>query len=68
MYEDREYCFPINEETTGCHLHGSLQCQEFTVIESEDDFVKLAAEAEYPCFTHKFRVEIDYRLSQTRVE
>lgn len=68
VYEDREYCFPINEEATECHLHGSLHYQEFSVIEKGEDFVKLGKDTEYSFFPHKFRIEITYGLSQTGLE
>lgn len=65
-FEGRKYVFPINEERTGCHLHGSLHEMPFTVTSESDNSLCAVYEAEcgeYLGFAHKFRIEITYTLT-----
>ena len=65
-FEGRRYVFPINEENTGCHLHGTLHSMPFTVINEGEDTISALYEAEcgeYLGFAHKFRVEMTYTLT-----
>jgi len=66
-FSGREYRFPINEPSTGCHLHGELSKKPFTASDVSDSRAVLTytAEAgEYLGFPHAFRVVRDYRLSE----
>ena len=62
VFEEREYRFPINEEKTGCHLHGTLHETPFSVEEQGEDHVRLSFSGAYHDFPHAFSVEILYRL------
>ena len=63
-FEGRTYRFPINEEKTGCHLHGMLHSMEFEVLEQRDDYVicSYKADKEHPYldFPHEFEIRIRY--------
>lgn len=63
-FEGRKYVFSINEEERKCHLHGTLHCTPFEVLEKGDSFVKCVYEGIYPGFPQKFRIEICYELSE----
>lgn len=62
-FEGRIYKFPINEPNTGCHLHGFLHETEFEVESLGEDFVKCVFNKPYLDFPHKFKIEIEYNLS-----
>ena len=62
-FEGRKYVFPVNEVKTNCHLHGTLHCTPFEVLEKGDSFVKCVYEGIYHGFPHQFRIEICYELS-----
>ena len=66
-FEGREYCFPINEPFTGCHLHGALHRMAFEVIEESENYVKCrfrAEKGEYLGFPHAFEVVQEYELTE----
>ena len=67
-FEGRTYKFPINEPETNCHLHGLLHCTEFEMTERGEDFVRCVFEKPYLDFSHNFRIEILYRLSEDGLE
>ena len=46
-FEGRRYRFPINEQATGCHLHGLLHEMPFVVAERGENFVKCVFEKPY---------------------
>ena len=45
-FEGREYCFPINEPSTGCHLHGELHRMPFELVEESESRVVCCFRAE----------------------
>ena len=67
-FEGRVYRFPVNEEATGCHLHGTLHAMPFRLVESESDRVVAVyrADAEHPylAFPHAFEIRTEYRLGR----
>lgn len=63
--DGRDYRFPINEPSTGCHLHGTLHRAPFAVEVLEADRVVLARrETAYHGFPHAFELRIGYALSE----
>lgn len=67
-FEGRRYRFPINEQATGCHLHGLLHEMPFVVAERGENFVKCVFEKPYLEFPHRFRMELTYALSENGLE
>lgn len=67
-FEGRTYRFPINEPTTGCHLHGELHQTPFTVIEhtahSLTCIYRATKAAPYLSFPHAFEIEMTYALDE----
>lgn len=67
-FEGREYVFPVNEASTGCHLHGVLHLQEFQVESAGKDYVvssyQAAKESPYLAFPHEFKIRIRYSLDK----
>lgn len=65
-FEDRTYVFPVNEPTTGCHLHGFLHEAEFEAVEISENHVRCRYDSDelYSFFPHKFRIEIEYSLTE----
>lgn len=64
-FEGREYAFPINEPSTGCHIHGALYETPFGVenqTPTQVRFVYQAKTGEYLSFPHSFRIKREYRL------
>ena len=67
LFEGREYCFPVNEPATGCHLHGELHRMLFRVIEREEHRLLCRYEAEageYLSFPHAFSVTREVELRE----
>ena len=67
MFIGREYVFPVNEESTGCHIHGALYGLPFREIERRENAVRLlfqAKEGEYLGFPHAFSVAREYELNE----
>lgn len=68
MFEGREYVFPVNEPSTGCHLHGMLHAEAFECIERSASHLVArycaTEEKPYGCFPHAFDVTLTYRLSE----
>lgn len=65
-FEGREYKFPVNEPSTGSHLHGVLYKTPFRVASLGSDSVvfEYSAEAgEYLGFPHAFTVRRAYTLT-----
>lgn len=60
-----QYQLPINEEHTGCSLHGTLYTELFSVTEQSDTDVTLryGSGGRYPGFPQEFSVEITYTLA-----
>lgn len=67
-FEGRTYKFPINESETNCHLHGMLHCAEFEIAEYGKDFIKCVFDKPYLDFSHSFRIEMLYSLSEQGLE
>ena len=67
-FEGREYVFPINESTTGCHLHGELHRTAFEVAEKSESRVLCSYKADknkpYLSFPHEFEIRILYELRE----
>ena len=64
-FEGRKYAFPINEPSTGCHLHGVLYKTRFSVDEETDSSVTFSYSAksgEYLGFPHAFKITRSYVL------
>ncbi len=65
-FEGREYRFPINEENTGCTLHGFLHETEFEVMKKTENEIsclfRATKEHPYISFPHTFEIEIHYSL------
>ena len=72
VFEDRTYKFPINEEKTGCHLHGFLHETPFKVVKSDDNFAEFKFTATklspYLDFPHEFEISIKYTLTSIGIE
>lgn len=65
-FEGRRYRFPINEEKTGCHLHGILHSLPFTLDKISDNSISVyycAKSGEYLGFPHDFRISMSYTLT-----
>lgn len=66
-FEGRKYVFPINEQSTGCHLHGELHRMPFEVTELCDSKIicrYVARNSEYLGYPHSFEVIQEYELKQ----
>lgn len=67
-YEGREYRLPINEEATGCFLHGTLHETPFEVVESTENSVLCrycaTADAPYLTYPHAFTLTVKYELCE----
>lgn len=64
-FDGRQYALPVNEEKTGCTLHGQLHAMEFQVEEQGEDFLDCVyrSNGTYPYMPHDFTIRIQYRLS-----
>lgn len=66
-FDGREYALPVNEEKTGCFLHGTLHETPFAVVESTADSVlcryTATAEAPYLTYPHAFTLTVGYKLT-----
>jgi len=67
-FEGRTYRFPINEEKTGCHLHGMLHQAEFELLKQSSSRVLCAYKADknapYLEFPHEFEIRMEYTLDE----
>lgn len=66
-FEGREYVLPLNEPSTGCHIHGAMWEKPFAVTKQTDAHVRLvyrAKEGEYINFPHAFTFVRDYTLCE----
>jgi aldose 1-epimerase len=64
-FEGREYKFPVNEKSTGSHLHGVLYKTPFKVEKLSDSSVVFSYSAqtgEYLDFPHAFTLKRSYSL------
>lgn len=72
IFENREYCFPVNELKTGCHLHGMLNQTEFHVIDQKKDWIICNYHASkthpYLGYMHEFEIQMQYRVSEHGLE
>ena len=64
-FEGREYNFPINEQATGCHLHGKLHTLPFEINSYGKNFVECIynSDENYNYFPHKFTVTVKYTIT-----
>lgn len=66
-YEGREYRLPINEEETGCFLHGTLHETPFAVTEVSASAVTCrytaTDDAPYLTYPHAFTLSVHYDLT-----
>ena len=66
-FEGRTYVFPLNEPSTGCHIHGAMWKMPFAIAEQSDRHVRLVYRAkagEYIGFPHAFTFTRDYTLDK----
>lgn len=66
-FEGREYNFPVNEPSTGSHIHGALYKTPFEIAwqnESSVCFVYSAQAGEYLNFPHAFTMKRSYTLDE----
>ncbi|MBQ9132933.1 MAG: aldose 1-epimerase [Clostridia bacterium] len=67
LYEGREYSLPVNEENTGCFLHGTLHETPFAVVEATENSLlcryTATAEAPYLTYPHAFTLTVRYDLA-----
>ncbi len=65
-FEGREYVFPINEPNTGCHLHGTLHSEPFTLISQTESSLICAYRSygKYLSFPHDFEIKMHYSLTE----
>ncbi len=67
-FEGREYSLPINEEATGCFLHGTLHETPFEVVETTENSVVCRYEATestpYLTYPHAFELVVKYELCE----
>ncbi len=67
VFEGRKYSFPINEPSSGCHIHGELYKTRFDIKNLENDrvsFVFSAKAGDYLNFPHAFEIERTYILGE----
>ena len=63
-FEGRTYRYPLNEPSTGCHLHGELYNADFTVVERLPDRTSMElTAAPREGFPHGYRVSVEYELT-----
>ena len=66
-YDGREYSLPINEEATGCFLHGTLHETPFEVVSTSENSIVCHYEATdkspYLTYPHAFTLDVKYELS-----
>lgn len=66
-YEGREYALPVNEESTGCFLHGTLHETPFAVVEQTRSSILCryvaTADAPYLTYPHAFTLTVGYELT-----
>ena len=67
-FEGREYSLPVNEEATGCFLHGTLHETPFEVVEVTESSVVCRYEATddspYLTYPHAFTLVVKYELCE----
>lgn len=67
-FEGREYCFPLNEPSTGCHLHGELHQARFQVLRKSKSRMLCSYRADskeqYLMFPHEFEIRMEYELKE----
>ncbi len=67
-FRGMRYSFPINEPSTGCHIHGALYKTRFDIAEKREDYVRFeysARAGEYLSFPHAFRLVREYTLDES---
>lgn len=71
-FEGRDYAFPINEEKTGCFIHGVLHESEFIAEKKSENTVLCSFTAQngnpYPGFLHNFKIEIEYSILDNKFQ
>lgn len=63
-FDGRVYRFPVNEEATGCHLHGFLHETPVKILARETDTLRVRIPSPYSDFPHLFEIEMRYSLSE----
>ncbi|MBQ2686768.1 MAG: aldose 1-epimerase [Clostridia bacterium] len=65
-FEGRDYVFPINEPSTGCHLHGYIHALPFKLDEKGDSYLSaefFSSDSDmYSLFPNSFKMSVTYRL------
>ncbi len=68
-FDGREYSLPINEEATGCFLHGTLHETPFEVVHVTESSVLCRYEATenapYLTYPHAFTLTVKYEISDS---
>lgn len=68
VFNQMPYQFAVNEQSTNCHIHGSLHQTEFAVKEATAAKAVLVYEATeknlYAGYPHAFAVQVSYTLGQ----
>jgi len=59
VFEGRTYTYPVNEPSTGCHIHGKLHESEFTLIDKKENSISCFYEE-----TGEFRITLSYTLTE----
>lgn len=62
-FRGQEYSLPVNELLSGCHLHGNLYRQEFTVLEQKSDRICLSYVNMGEIYPFPFQIRVCYRVS-----
>ena len=65
-FDGRVYELPVNEEKTGCTLHGELHAMEFRMEEQNADSITCSyrSRGNYAYMPHDFSLRIQYSLSE----
>ncbi len=66
VFEGRKYSFPVNEPSTGCHIHGALYALPFSAEYTACGvrFCFRAETGEYLGFPHAFTFEREFSLGE----
>ena len=63
-FAGKEYHLPINEPSTGCHLHGVIHEKPFEVVSHSGDSITLSYENTGECYPFPFRMTVTFTVSE----
>ena len=63
-FAGKEYVLPINEPSTGCHLHGVIHEKPFEVVSHSGDSITLSYENTGECYPFPFRMIVTFTVSE----